>query len=471
MTSPSPAWPDEFAPLDAATAWVERHTNTAARLGRILRNKLWGCTAAFEIDAVPVVLKIAAPSMFRDAHLMQGAVFAAAPGSVPELIAWEDIGDQRWSLFAHIDGAPIRMEGADGLVAAAALMGDIQRNAIRHASDLPQVPAAAVADLLPDLADQPPALVSALEEMKPTLREWGAELDAAVSPSIDHVDFHTENVMRAANSRVVILDWEEAVVSCPLFSFDRFGIDAEDHGVRVLAERAYLERLLPGAPAHERARLVKLASALAPLKAAAEARQFASALGWSNPHTALTTRMIERTLTAGGRPPRKARRPAPAVRIERLDSGAGDVCRGILDTLPTWFGMPDANADYFASAERGPSYVAYLSGEPVGILLPVQHSDEAAEIGLLAVTADHRKQGIGRALISAYERDLVTDGVRFLQVKTLSARRLDDGYEETRAFYRAVGFVHLEEHPLMWNETNPALQLIKTLDTRRTVGG
>lgn len=472
-SSSSPAWPDEFAPLDAATAWVERHanSNTHARVRCILRNKLWGCTAAFDTDSGPVVLKIAAPSLFPQAHLVQRAVFEAAPFAVPELIDWEDIGGQRWSLFAHIDGAPVRKEGADGVVAAAALMGAIQRATAGQLPDSVPVPAASVADLLCDLDDQPPELVGALDELRTRLREWGEELDAAVPSSIDHVDFHVENVMRAADGRLVILDWEEAVVSCPLFTFDRFRIDAEDHGVGALAERAYLRALLPHTSEPDRLRWLGMSAALAPLKAAAEAREFAAALGWSNPHTALTTRMIERSVAAAGTDsPRRSKRVAD-VRIERLYGGAGDICRAILDTLPTWFGMPDANAEYLASAERGESYVAYLGDRAVGLLLPVRHSDAAAEIGLLAVAANHRRAGVGRTLLSAYESDLAADGVKFLQVKTLSARRLDDGYDETRAFYRAVGFVHLEEHPLLWNETNPALQLIKALDTRRTVGG
>lgn len=456
MTSSScSAWPDEFAPLDAATAWVERHTNTKgpARLERILRNKLWGCTAVFDTDGAPVVLKIAAPSLFPDAHTVQPAVHRAAPSAVPELIAWEDVGDQRWSLFAYIDGTPIRKEGADGVIAAAALMGEIQRSAAAHLPDVRPVRAAAVADLLCDLDDQPPELVSALQDRSPILREWGEELDASVPLSIDHVDFHIENVLRATDGRMVIVDWEEAVVSCPLFTFDRFRIDAEDHGVARLAERAYLSALLPSASEADRSRWLLMSAALAPLKAAWEARQFAAGLGWSNPHTVLTTRLIERSLAA----------PGVKLRIDRLEGGAGGICRAVLDTLPTWFGMPDANQEYFEKAERGASYVAYIGNEPVGLLLPVRHSDSSAEIGLLAVAADHRRAGVGRALVVAAERDLAADGVKFLQVKTLSARRLDDGYEETRAFYRSAGFVHLEEHPLLWNESNPALQLIKAL--------
>jgi len=54
-------------------------------------------------------------------------------------------------------------------------------------------------------------------------------------------------------------------------------------------------------------------------------------------------------------------------------------------------------------------------------------------------------------------------GVEYLQVKTLSASAPDEGYAKTRAFYHAMGFRDLEEFPLLWDPSNPALQLIKRL--------
>jgi hypothetical protein len=61
------------------------------------------------------------------------------------------------------------------------------------------------------------------------------------------------------------------------------------------------------------------------------------------------------------------------------------------------------------------------------------------------------------------ETSLARDGVEFLQVKTLSAARPDEGYEKSRAFYLAYGFRSLGEFPDLWNPQNPALQMIKTI--------
>lgn len=47
-----------------------------------------------------------------------------------------------------------------------------------------------------------------------------------------------------------------------------------------------------------------------------------------------------------------------------------------------------------------------------------------------------------------------------LQVKTLGARHPDEGYARTRAFYRAVGFLPLEETDDLW-PGNPCLIMVK----------
>lgn len=66
-------------------------------------------------------------------------------------------------------------------------------------------------------------------------------------------------------------------------------------------------------------------------------------------------------------------------------------------------------------------------------------------------------------MLSAAEDWLRSLGVEYLQVKTLSASTPDEGYKLTREFYRGMGFRELEEFPLLWDPSNPALQLIKRL--------
>ena len=72
---------------------------------------------------------------------------------------------------------------------------------------------------------------------------------------------------------------------------------------------------------------------------------------------------------------------------------------------------------------------------------------------------------MGTSLLWHAEEWLVSEDVQFLQVKTLAASRKNPCYQETRAFYRKVGFVPLEVFEDLWSEANPCLMLIKNLSS------
>jgi GNAT superfamily N-acetyltransferase len=137
----------------------------------------------------------------------------------------------------------------------------------------------------------------------------------------------------------------------------------------------------------------------------------------------------------------------------------------LLGLLPSWFGIPEANAEYVQSATHLPGLVAHdrSSGEePIGVLLYRRHFPEAAEIHVMAVTPSWHRRGVGKALVAAVEAELAADGCRMLQVKTLGATHPDPGYALTRAFYRSVGFLPLEETGELW-PGNPCLIMVKQL--------
>lgn len=140
------------------------------------------------------------------------------------------------------------------------------------------------------------------------------------------------------------------------------------------------------------------------------------------------------------------------------------MCAEILALLPDWFGMEDANADYARMADEHPTFVAVDdAGTAQGLTTITRFGDYCAEVHLMAVRPNLHRQGVGRAMLLAAEDWLRVQGVEYLQVKTLSPSREDAGYEKTRAFYAATGFRPLEEFPLLWDPSNPALQLIKAL--------
>lgn len=134
----------------------------------------------------------------------------------------------------------------------------------------------------------------------------------------------------------------------------------------------------------------------------------------------------------------------------------------LLGLLPTWFGFAEANAGYVAAAARLPGFTATAGREVVGVLLCQQHFPVAAEIHLMAVDPAWHRRGIGRALVSAAAARLTADGVRLRQVKTLGPSHPDTGYARARAFYRALGFLPLEEIHHLWPDS-PCLMMIKPL--------
>jgi GNAT superfamily N-acetyltransferase len=154
--------------------------------------------------------------------------------------------------------------------------------------------------------------------------------------------------------------------------------------------------------------------------------------------------------------------------LRDLPTGAGQICQTILAKLPSWFGIPEANAHHIEVAERTPTVVASIAGKDVGLVTVVRHSPFAAEVYLMAVLPEYHRQGIGRAMLAHVEDALGKAGVEFLQVKTLSASKPDEGYDRTRAFYLAYGFRPLEEWPDLW-PGNPALQMVKVV--RSAAGG
>jgi GNAT superfamily N-acetyltransferase len=99
----------------------------------------------------------------------------------------------------------------------------------------------------------------------------------------------------------------------------------------------------------------------------------------------------------------------------------------------------------------------------VAFLTVREHFVESWEVHCLAVHAERRRGGIGRALHDHVERWLSQRGVRFLQVKTIAASSSSAAYGDTRAFYAGIGYAPLEVFPQLWRPEHPALLLVKAL--------
>ncbi|MEX2228657.1 MAG: GNAT family N-acetyltransferase [Dehalococcoidia bacterium] len=146
--------------------------------------------------------------------------------------------------------------------------------------------------------------------------------------------------------------------------------------------------------------------------------------------------------------------------------GQSAVCEPILRSLPQWFGIAEANAQYLRDIEVLPTFVARdeAAGAAVGFMTVKRHFPESAELLVLGVLPERHRSGIGRAMLERTEAWLHDEGVRYVQVKTLGPSDPDEGYRRTRAFYAAYGYTPLEETLELWSADNPALIMIKRLD-------
>jgi len=134
------------------------------------------------------------------------------------------------------------------------------------------------------------------------------------------------------------------------------------------------------------------------------------------------------------------------------------ICEAVLRDLPDWFGIEDATAAYIRDVAELPTLAI---GDDAFVALKT-HNPRAAEVYVMGVRRERHRQGLGAALLDVGEAYLRERGVEYLQVKTLGPSRPDDGYERTRRFYEARGFVPLEELHDLW-DGNPCLLLVKRI--------
>jgi len=135
--------------------------------------------------------------------------------------------------------------------------------------------------------------------------------------------------------------------------------------------------------------------------------------------------------------------------IRPLAPADAEACDAVVLTLPYHFGNDAGRAECAHAVRTQDGLVAVEEGEVVGFLTLERHDPRSAEITWMAVRSDRRRRGVGRALIERAVDDLPRDRVESLSVLTMAEsepeERETDNYADTRAFYRALGFVPLRE--------------------------
>ena len=141
-----------------------------------------------------------------------------------------------------------------------------------------------------------------------------------------------------------------------------------------------------------------------------------------------------------------------------------EITETILRSLPDWFGIEEAIQDYVKDVKDTVFFIYSHQDKSIGFISLKKHFQSSYEVYVMGVKEDYLNKGIGTKLLKAAELYLLKNNVQFLQVKTLSEARPDKYYDKTRNFYLKNSFIPLEEFPRLWDESNPCLQLIKTLN-------
>lgn len=143
------------------------------------------------------------------------------------------------------------------------------------------------------------------------------------------------------------------------------------------------------------------------------------------------------------------------------------IAEAVLRDLPEWFGNESATRQYIQDAGGWPMF-AVLEGETaLGFLSLKQHNAFAVEIAVMGVRRDKHRAGVGRRLVCAAEKWAREQGAVYMTVKTLADTHPDPGYARTRLFYQAMGFLPLEIFPLHWDEQNPCVFLVKSINNTK----
>lgn len=138
------------------------------------------------------------------------------------------------------------------------------------------------------------------------------------------------------------------------------------------------------------------------------------------------------------------------------------IVKEVLLDLPEWFGIPESLEGYVKEAEHLPLWVAKVAQETVGFICLKETSEETAELSCMGIKKKFHHNGIGKQLFAAFEA-YAKERYLYLQVKTLN-EGISPDYDRTIRYYKSCGFSKLEVFPLLWDEHNPCLVLVKKIE-------
>ena len=139
------------------------------------------------------------------------------------------------------------------------------------------------------------------------------------------------------------------------------------------------------------------------------------------------------------------------------------IARFILESLPDWFGIPEAREEYIEKSAAQPFFAAFDGESAVGFLYLTETGKNTAELYVMGVLKEYHRRGVGKALFAAAKRRAKELGYSFLQVKTVQMGKYEE-YDRTNRFYLSCGFKEFEVFPTLWDEWNPCQIYVLSLN-------
>ena len=138
------------------------------------------------------------------------------------------------------------------------------------------------------------------------------------------------------------------------------------------------------------------------------------------------------------------------------------IARLILESLPDWFGIPEAREEYIEKSVKQPFFAAFDGENAVGFLYLAETGKNTAELYVMGVLKEYHRRGVGKMLFAAAKQRAKELGYSFLQVKTVQMGKYPE-YDATNRFYLALGFGEFEVFPTLWDEWNPCQIYVMSL--------